>query len=128
MRTLYLATILTMSKISIIRGDDYNMSVTIRNADKTAYDLTGCTLFFTVKEKTKIGVETDDTFLIEKNIISHVDDQAGKTALILTNEETAIKSGVYVYDFQIKTVWNEIHSSQRWEFEVKEDVTKRKTI
>jgi hypothetical protein len=45
--------------------------------------------------------------------------------LILTNIETAIQPGVFVYDFQLKTVGNEIHSSMRGEFEVKEDVTKR---
>ena len=114
-----------MGKISIIRGDDYSMPITIKNADWTAYNLHGCTLYFTVKEKTKIKTETDDTYLIAKDITQHTDEWLGMTTLILTNEETSIKAGVYVYDFQLKTVGLEIHSSMRWEFEVKEDVTKR---
>lgn len=115
-----------MSKISIIRWDDYNMSISFTNKDKTAVDLTGCTLFFTVKEKTKLKEDSDDIFLIKKDITQHIDPEAGKTALILTNTETDIETGTFVYDFQIRTVWGELHSTVRWEFVVVEDVTKRK--
>ena len=63
-----------MNKITIIRGDDYTMPITIKKADGTAYNLKGCTLFFTVKEKSKIGVENDNTFIISKDITEHIDE------------------------------------------------------
>ena len=116
------------SKMTIIRGDDYNMAITLRDKDKEPIDITNCTLFFTVKKKSGIKRDDDEQYIIKKDITQHIDAEAWKTALILTKEETDVDIWVFVYDFQLKTVWGEIHSTTRWEFEVKEDITKRTTI
>ena len=114
-----------MNKIIIIRGDDYTMPITIKHADWTAYNLKGCVLFFTVKEKNKIATDNDDKYVIAKDITTHVNEGLGETALILESKDTKQLSGVYVYDLKIKTLWGEFHSTQRGEFEIKENVTKR---
>lgn len=115
-----------MNKITIIRGDDYNMPLTlkIKKTDE-AYNLKGCTIYFTVKEKTKIGVENDNTFIIAKDITTHVDEGAGQSMLILESKDTSKPAGIYVYDMKIKTLGWELHSTNRGDFEIKENVTKR---
>ena len=114
-----------MNKITIIRGDDYTMPITIKKADGSAYDLKGCTIFFTVKEKTKIGIEDDKTYIVSKDITEHVDEWLGQSALILESKDTSVVAGIYVYDMKVKTLGWELHSTQRGDFEVKENVTKR---
>ena len=117
----------TKSTISVIRWDDCNKAITLRS-NGNPVNLTGSVIFFTVKDKNKIKADNDDTYIIKKDITEHIDAEAGKTALILTNTDTKVPTWIYIYDFQIKTSGWEIHSTLKGEFIVLEDVTKRTSI
>lgn len=118
-----------MSTITIIRGDDQSFDVSIKNADATPVDLTGATVFFTVKKRTS---DTDDEALISKDITSHTTPASGLTNINLDNEDTEIDPSPigkpYKWDLQVKGADGSIYSTEAGDFVVLADVTSRKTI
>lgn len=76
--------------ITLIRGDDYQIPVTITNADATPYDLTGATVRFTIKPTLQLTTDSDASAVITKTIISHTDPSAGETEIVLSNTDTNI--------------------------------------
>ena len=87
----------------------------------TAIDITGDTIFFTVKiNKTDPDVDA----LISKDITSHTDPTAGETQIDLTTSDTTIAAGEYYFDIKrlhgsnINTVVNGV-------FRAFQDVTTR---
>lgn len=111
--------------MKLSRGDDIELLLTITDPDdNTAVDLTGCTVFFTVK---KVGDSSDDdtTALIAKTQNVHTDPTNGKTSIQLTNADTNITAWTYVYDFQVKDTNNQIISTELWKLVVENDATRR---
>lgn len=112
----------TTSDIEIIRRDDVSFNLTFTDVDGDPIDLTGATVFFTVKRKL---TDPDDEALIEKEIISFDDPELGIAVLILSNTDTDISPGKYFFDIQVKTSDNKISSSNAASFFVNQDVTIR---
>lgn len=111
-----------MFTISIIKGDTSNITVTFTDENSTAIDLTGSTVFFTVK---KALSDSDDNALIKKDITSHTDAVNGITEIILTPTDTSINSGSYKADLQIKNATGDIMSTEVGTVTVTQDVTIR---
>ncbi len=89
-----------MAKITIQRGNPYNATITVTDSAGDAYDLTGKTVFFTVKKCDDDG--TDDTnAVISKSITSHTNAVGGITTLALTAAQTLITKGDYKWDLRI---------------------------
>lgn len=116
-----------MDKITIIRWDDYNMQIKFTN-ELWDIDITWTTIFFTVKQEYWIDADDDTDAVISKNITVHSDPTHWITILELTSADTDVSLWNYTYDFQLKTVWQQIHSTLRWDFVVVQDVTKRTTL
>ena len=114
--------------LTLIRGDDYQIPVTITNADGTAYNLTGATVRFTVKPTLQLDTDSDASAVIAKTIISHTDASAGETEIVLSNTDTNITPWNYTYDLQITTVAGKVHSSYSGKVTVLADVTRTKTL
>lgn len=110
--------------ISIIRRDDTDIQVTVKNDEGNAIDITGYTVYFTVKENSN---DSDDDAIITKNITSHSNPSAGITSISLDKTETDIEEGDYLYDFQIKDTDGNISSTERGTFSVVNDITIRTT-
>lgn len=110
--------------MNIIRRNDYTINVTCKNSDDTAINITGYSVFFTVKRNVN---DTDAEALISKKVTSHTNPTAGLTAVVLTNTDTDIDEGDYVYDFQLVNGSGLVSSSQRDIFTVQQDVTIRTT-
>jgi len=89
-----------MFTISVKRGNPYSAILTFTNEDGTAYDLTGKTVFFTVKKATD-NTTNDDLALIKKDITSHTSASEGKTTLELTAKETNIVVNNYKWDLRV---------------------------
>lgn len=111
-----------MTTIEVIRGDDVSMSLTFRDNDGDLIDITGYTVFFTVKDHL---AKPDTEALIEKSTTSHTDPTNGQTTIELTSTDTDIDEGLYDYDFQLKTDTAKINSTPRGTFKVSRDVTIR---
>jgi hypothetical protein len=88
------------NKLTIQKGNPYNGTITVTDSAGVAYDLTGKTIFFTVKKQD--NEDTDDTnAVITKDITVHTDPTHGITVLALTAIQTNIVEGDYKYDLRI---------------------------
>ena len=112
-----------MSNLTIYRGDSktYNLTFTENGA---ALDITGYTIFFTVK--TISDVATDDSeAVISKTVTSHTNPTGGITQVVLSSTDTNIDVDEYDYDFQFKTDADAITTFQKGRFNVLKDITRR---
>lgn len=69
-------------------------------------DLTGCTLYFTVKTK---KTDTDITALIAKTITSHTEATSGITTVSLSTTDTDKTIGTYYVGIEYKDADNKNH-------------------
>lgn len=113
-----------MNKLYIIRGDSTTIETTFTNDDGSVIDLTGATVYFTVKKKQG---DVDDDALIKKDVTTHVDAANGVTAIELTASDTDIEVGEHVWDLQIKYVNGNVQSTSAGIVEVSQDITQRTT-
>ena len=90
------------SEITIKRGTPYSATVVFTD-DMTAepLNLTGKTVFFTVKKYGQHNATDDSTYLIKKDITTHTDPANGETTLVLTAVQTNIPAGTYAYDYKV---------------------------
>ena len=111
--------------IRIIRGDDELLQVTFTDENGSPIDLTGSTVFFTVKKKSDLSQDNDDLAVISITVTSHSDPTNGITEIPMTKTETNLDKGDYYWDLQIKDTADDISSVVKGIFEIIEDVTKR---
>lgn len=71
------------------------------NLSMTGVNLTGATVYFTVKEEAD-DVASDTTALIKKDVTSHTDPTHGITTVVLTPTDTNVTPGKYGYDIKLK--------------------------
>jgi hypothetical protein len=90
------------TEIKIRRATIYTATLTITDATTgLAYDITGKTVFFTVKKAGEHNATSDSTYIIKKDLTVHTAPTQGKTVLSLTATETNVAAGSYIYDCKI---------------------------
>lgn len=114
-----------MANFKIKRGDDISIKLTYQDANGTALDLTGSTVFFTVKYEIDNDV-TDANAIIKETVTVHTDPTNGITHIPISKSDTDNAAiGVYIGDVQIVDVSNDVSSSQTFPVEITADVTRR---
>ncbi len=113
-----------MAKIRIIKRDDITFDCEFKNGC-VAVDLTGTTLFFTVKTLANADNPDASSAIISKTITSHYDPTNGRTRIELTSIDTDVPAGNYWYDIQLKDSAGKISSSEKGQIEVLQDITRR---
>lgn len=113
------------SVIEEIRGTSDIILFYFTNEDGTVFDLTGLTLLFTVKNNNDTTVDNDDTALIKKDVSSHTNASLGQSSITLTNIDTNILPGDYVWDVKLTSVGGDVTSSMAGVFIISDNVTKR---
>lgn len=109
--------------MKIIAWNDYNFSTTIRNGDGTPVDITGCTIYFTVKDDSYI-TDTDDTDAIIQVVNTvHTDPTNWVTTFVLTHAMTEVPVWEYNYDIAITYPSGNKTSSAKCKIKVIERVT-----
>jgi hypothetical protein len=111
----------TQPDLTWTRGDSGRLDVTVKESDGTAYDLTGATLFLTVKNAL---TDADSAAVIRKEVTSH-DNAAGGLShfdLLTTDNATA---ATRFYDVQLKTSDAKIYTLFGGLWKVLADVTAR---
>ena len=103
------------------RGDSGRLDVTVKQADGTAYDLTGSTLFLTVKNAL---TDADSAAVIRKEVTSHDSAAGGLSHFDLLTSDNATAGSRY-YDVQLKTSTNAIYTLFGGLWKVLADVTAR---
>lgn len=109
----------------INRQTTHNFDITFQNSDGTALDLTGYTVWFTVRD----SIPTTDTSDNDEAIISKTYDgedcnDTGIISVELTATETDVEPKNYLYDIQYKKPDGSIHNSSVNYFIVKADITR----
>lgn len=107
--------------LQIIRGDTQTIEFSLEE-NNIPIDLTGSTVFFTVKSNLD---DTDEQALISKEITVHTAPLLGETEIELTSEDTDIDPGKYYYDIQVKYANDTIASIKYRQLEILADVTRR---
>jgi len=111
----------TSADLCWTRGDSGRLDVTVTQADGTAYDLTGATLFLTVKNAL---TDADSAAVIRKEVTVHDNGAAGESHFeILTGDNAT--AGVRFYDVQLKDSANKIFTLFGGIWRVLADVTTR---
>jgi hypothetical protein len=103
------------------RGDSGRLDVTVTQSDGTAYDLTGCTLFLTVKNAL---TDADSAAVIRKEVTVHDAPLAGESHFDILTTDNAT-AGVRFYDVQLKDSTNKIFTLFGGVWRVVADVTVR---
>lgn len=114
--------------IKVIRGDDETIDITFSNSDGTPFNITGYTVFFTVKKECDIDIAdtTDAKAIIKKSVTSHTNPTAGQTKISLSSTDTNQLPGIYYWDLQLVKL-GVVSSTQRGEIEFTTDITRRVT-
>lgn len=111
-----------MSKpLGVIRGDTKIYTLTYTDSDGEPLDLTGYTVWFTVKENVD---DTDASAKIQKEITSHTDPTNGITTVTLDPADTDDLAGSYHYDIQLVDSDGNPMSTRKSTFTVWKDVTR----
>jgi hypothetical protein len=110
--------------ITVFRGDDLSLTFYFKDSAGTAIDLTGCTLFATVKSSVE---DTDANAKLAKTMTISTPATAGIATLEATATEMLYLRGQYILDIQIKTAAGKIQTPFKSDFYVDEDVTIRTT-
>jgi hypothetical protein len=103
------------------RGDSGRLDVTVTQSDGTAYDLTSCTLFLTVKNSL---ADADSVAVIRKEVTTHDAPLAGESHFEIATTDNAT-AGVRFYDAQLKDSANKIFTLFGGVWRVVADVTVR---
>jgi hypothetical protein len=111
----------TSADLCWTRGDSGRLDVTVTQSDGTAYDLTGATLFLTVKNAL---TDADSAAVIRKEVTSHDAPLAGESHFEIATTDNAT-AGVRFYDVQLKDSTNKIFTLFGGVWRVVADVTAR---
>lgn len=110
------------SPIEFIRRDTVTLTITFTNQDGDPIDLTGSTVFFTIKDRPD---DPDSEALLATSWTSHTDPTAGRTSVTLSTTQTNIEPDAYFYDFQVRESGGAIQSTKKGQIIVLQDITVR---
>lgn len=111
----------TQPDLTWTRGDSGRLDVTVKESDGTAYDLTGATLFLTVKNAL---TDADSAAVVRKEVTSHDNAAGGLSHFDLLTSDNAT-AGTRYYDVQLKTSDAKIYTLFGGLWKVLADVTAR---
>ena len=116
----------SLGTITQKRGDTGDITFTFKK-DDIAYDLSGCTVRFTVRKKipsTTIVSDTDSDVVIFKTTEIAGDDTSGVIFIEIDKSETNIDCKTYYYDIQIDKPSGKRYSSSVYKYIVSNDVVR----
>lgn len=107
--------------LCIVKGDDKNYRL-VFTVGTAPLNLTGYTVFFTLKDDLD---DSDEQAKIQVIVTVHTDPTNGITNIPLTNVQTKIPTGNYVYDIQLRDPIGKITTVIRGQASVVYEVTDR---
>ena len=108
--------------IQIKRGDTWSKTMYFENEDGARIDITGWTIFLTVKAKAS---DLDTSAVISKTLTTFSDPTNGEAEISLTPTDTNQAIASYVYDIQVKTNVGEIYTIVEGILTITKDITQR---
>jgi putative sterol carrier protein len=116
-----------MTNLELYRGDNktYNLNFTDSNGD--VIDITGYTIYFTIKNKKTYKLENNDNdALVKINVTIHTNPTQGESQINITSDLTNdIEPNNYIYDIQLKDSSDNILTIISGNINIIADVTRR---
>lgn len=112
--------------IKVKKGSSYTKVLSIAYSSGIPVDITGYTIFFTVKRYGEHNATDDSTALISKTLTTHSSPTTGNTILSLSATDTNIAAGTYVADCKL-FVTGSVNENTDTEVFIIEDVVTRRT-
>ena len=113
-----------LNNLVTYRGDDMLISLTFKDSNGVAIDITGWTIFFTIK-KTKD--DTDAASVYEQDITTIPNPTLGVLQFTIPHTVTQTLTGSYWYDIQVKKLDGTIQTVTNGNINFERDVTRRTT-
>ncbi len=114
---------MTLGNRTCKRQSSYNFNINFKHNDGTPIDITGWTVWFTVRKKiAKTRVDSDENAVISKKYING--GTSGIVPITLTPEDTNIDPSEYLYDIQIKKDNGYVGKTDKWKFTIIGDITR----
>ena len=108
--------------LQVFKRDTKIYNLTFKDSDEVAIDITGYTIFFTVKQD---ETDTDANAKISKTVTSHTSPTEGLSQVTLEPADTDLDVRKYYYDIQIKDGSGNITTVVKDTFEIVQDITIR---
>ena len=108
----------------VYRGDTFAERLTFTDTDGVAVNITGWTIFFTLKTNKK---DTDTLAIISKTITIIPNPELGIYDFVIPASELNTLLGMYYYDFQIKLADGKIYTFMSGSISFIEDISRRTT-
>ena len=102
-------------KITVYSGNDVTLTLTFTDANGDPLDITGYTVFFTVKDN---YTQQDDKAFVAEEVTSHTNPTGGITTISISRTNLNRRPGVYVYDIQTKDTGANISTVTSDDFEI----------
>ena len=112
----------TSADLTWTRGDSGRLDVVVKQADGTAYNLTGATLFLTVK--TLLTDADSAAGVIRKEVTAHDNAAGGLSHFAITTSDNATAATRF-YDVQLKDSTGSVYTLFGGLWKVLADVTTR---
>lgn len=109
----------------IKRWDQYNKAVEFSDNLGAPVDITGATVYFTVRTESTIWDADDTTAIIQKDVTLHSDAINWKTTIPLTSTDTDQTPWDYLWEIQIKFSSGDIRTTNTDTIRIVQDLTKR---
>lgn len=111
--------------IKVIRNTDLDITFELSDVNGVAVDLTGGTLWFTVRSDipaTSIKTNDDAIISIEQSGAAIISASSGRTVFSVTNIENDINPKTYLYDIKYKNALGRIKTVKIDEYIVEGDI------
>lgn len=115
--------IIPVVDLHIVRGDDKLIQLQFTK-DDLPIDITGWTVFFTIKQTTD-KIADDSSAVLKQDITSHINPTQGITQILIDHVETAKYESSYIYDIQTKDTFGKITTVVIGQILVELDITRR---
>ena len=112
------------TNLTVFRGDTLTKSLSFKDENSAAIDITGWTIWFTIKSSQD---DADSAKVAQDEVTVHTSSTAGLSTISLTATETDALEGNYYYDIQIKKVDGTVKTVLDGRITFSKDITRATT-
>lgn len=85
--------------LTLVRGDDQDVGVTVTNSDGSAYNLSGCALIFTARQ-----TNWSSPVILQKTTTGHIAAESGLSQISFASGDTiGINDLQHYYDIKLRS-------------------------
>ena len=123
---------MALRRLSLVRGDSQTYTLTFKQSSGVVYDITGWTVYFTLKENTDLP---DSAASLQKVLITGAGTNGFGTAgtagiatvTLLPADTSSLTPQVYDFDIQVRTAAAEVYTVLKGKLDLEYDVSRNST-